>query len=215
MPFLGTNEEELRVAAEGLNARQSGPFAESPRPSSFFSAQNGVHDLINLYLKGLIAAELDDTPAALQAAERLETSRGTAGDRALAFQLAVGVRAQAALGNEDHSEALGLLSGLEIEGWYALTIVSPYYAGALERFTLAELLMAAGREEEALAWYKGLRENTLAELVFSGPGLLREAGIHRRAGEEQQARLLEARFEALWEAADPGVREAVLDQYGG
>jgi hypothetical protein len=57
----------------------------------------------------------------------------------------------------------------------------------LERFALAEMLFAPGRDDEALARYEGLRENTVAELVFSGPALLRQAAIHRRAGRARRA----------------------------
>jgi hypothetical protein len=45
--------------------------------------------------------------------------------------------------------------------------------------------VAAGRADAALGWYQGLRENTVAELAFAGPCLLREAAIHRRAGRAQ------------------------------
>jgi len=95
-----------------------------------------------------------------------------------------------------------------------LTFVSPYYAGALERFTLAGLLLASGHADEALSWYQGLRENTVAELAFLGPALLREAAIHRRAGRVPQADRLEARFDALWASADPQLRDAGAGRYG-
>ena len=186
----------------------------SAYPRSFFSAQNGVHDLVNLYLQGVIASRLGDGPTAMQIASELE-ARGTTEDRRrLGRQLAAGVRAQGAVRSGNLRQALSLLSNLEIEGWYELTFVSPYYAGALERFTLAELLMKSGREEEALAWYQGLRENTTAELVFIGPALLREATIHRRAGRKEQAARLTARFEHLWASADAELRELVVASYG-
>jgi hypothetical protein len=109
---------------------------------------------------------------------------------------------------------LNLLSNLDIEGWYELTFVSPYYDGALERFTLAELLLESGRPEEALGWYQGLLENSTADLVFIGPTLLREAAIHGRAGRDEQAREFTTRFEALWASADRELRGAVVGRYG-
>lgn len=112
-------------------------------------------------------------------------------------------------------EALALLSGLRIEGWYELTFVSPFFASSLERFTLAELLVEAGRDAEALGWYQGLRENNVPELVFLGPALLREAAIHRRAGRAADTDRLRARFDDLWSEADPELRQAVLARYGG
>ena len=214
LPFVPSGAEDLERLRGDLEAAFDQPFAESVNPSSFFSAQNGVHDLVNLYLQGVIASRLGDGPTAMQIASELE-ARGTTEDRRrLGRQLAAGVRAQGAVRSGNLRQALSLLSNLEIEGWYELTFVSPYYAGALERFTLAELLMKSGREEEALAWYQGLRENTTAELVFIGPALLREATIHRRAGRKEQAARLTARFEHLWASADAELRELVVASYG-
>ena len=71
--------------------------------------------------------------------------------------------------------ALADLEALRIEGWYELTFVSPFYSGAMERFTRAELLREKGRGEEALGWYRGLGQNTTQELVFLGPAMLAEA----------------------------------------
>jgi tetratricopeptide (TPR) repeat protein len=214
LPFVGTTEEVLRSASADLATRGSAAVAESPRSSSFFSAQNGVHTVVNRYLHGLVAARLGDQEGVIEAAGALEAEGGTAAARELARQLALGVRAQGMLQAGRPAQALNLLADLQVEGWYELTFVSPYYSAAMERFTLAELLFQEGREEEALGWYQGLRENNVSELVFLGPALLREAAIHRRAGRESVARQVEARFERLWSSADPELRQAVLGRFG-
>jgi tetratricopeptide (TPR) repeat protein len=215
LPFIDSSEEELRGAAMDLAAMSSAPLVESPRASSFFSAQNGVHGVVNGYLQGLVAARLGDQDAVTEAAAALDAEGGTEGARVLARQLATGVRAQGLVEAVQPEQALDLLSNLTVEGWYELTFVSPYYSAALERFIRAELLFAQGREDEALGWYQGLRENNVAELVFLGPALLREAAIHRRAGREAVAQRLEARFDQLWAGSDPELREAVVTRYGG
>ena len=214
LPFISSSAAELDSLQEGLETAFAQPFAQSSNPSSFFSAQNGVHDLVNLYLQGIIASRSGDGLTAIRVATDLEARGTTDGGRGLARQLATGVKAQEALSSGKDQQALDLLSGLEVESWYELTFVSPYYSGALERFTLAELLVKSGRQQEALAWYQGLRENNTAELVFIGPALLREAAIHRQAGREQQARELSVRFDELWKSADPELREAVIASYG-
>lgn len=214
LPFIPSSPALMKPLRDELQAASGQPFPESSNPSSFFSAQNGVHDLVNLYLQGIMASRSGDGSAALRIATELEALGATEDRRGLSHQLATGVKAQEAVSSGDSTQALDLLSGLEIEGWYELTFVSPYYSGALERFTLAELLFKSGRQQEALGWYQGLRENTTAELVFIGPALLREAAIHRQAGREEQARQLSARFDDLWSAADPELREAVVKQYG-
>jgi TolB-like protein len=215
LPFMATDTAYQGGLGRVLASRLGQPVPESPNPSSFFSAQNGVHDVVNLYLQGLLTARTGAARDVVPIATALEARGGTEGGRALARQLAVGVRTQLALARGDAARALALLSTDQIEGWYELTFVSPYYAGALERFTRAELLLAAGEGEAALGWYQGLAENTVAELVFLGPSLLREASIHRRAGRDDEARRLEARFEDVWVDADPDLKAAVVTRYGG
>ena len=214
LPFIPSHADDLASVRDELEAAFGEPSGESPNPSSFFSAQNGVHDLVNLYMQGLIASRLGDGPGTAGLAADLEARGATEDERGLARQLAIGVRVQEAARVGDPAHALELLAGLQIEGWYELTFVSPYFASALERFTLAELLLQAGRGEEAQGWYQGLRENSTAELVFIGPALLREAAIHRQAGREAQARELSARFVELWGSADPELRSAVMSKYG-
>ena len=214
LPFVLSSTTEMETLRDQLDTAYTLPFRKNSNPSSFFSAHNGVHDLINLYLQGIIASRSGDDLTTVRIATDLEAMGTTEGGRGLSHQLATGVKAQEAVRSDDLTQALDLLSKLEIESWYELTFVSPYFAGALERFTLAELLMASGRQQEALAWYQGLRENSTAELVFTGPALLREATIHRQAGRDVQADQLSARFETLWGGADPALREAVVARYG-
>ena len=66
---------------------------------------------------------------------------------------------------------------------------------------------------EALAWFQGLRENTVAELAFLGPSLLREAAIHRRAGRVDDALRLQERFDRLWQSSDEAFRASVVERY--
>jgi tetratricopeptide (TPR) repeat protein len=214
LPFVPVSATELESLQNALHTGLGAPFGESDNPSSFFSAQNGVHDLVNQYLQGLIASRLGDGDDAIRIAAALDEQGATEGGRSLARQLVTGVRAQEAVRSGDPEQALNLLTDLDIEGWYELTFVSPYYDGALERFTLAELLLESGRAEEALGWYQGLLENSTADLVFVGPALLRQAAIHRQSGREDQARQLTTRFEEIWSSADPNLREAVVARYG-
>lgn len=80
-----------------------------------------------------------------------------------------------------------LLESFDPAGWYERTFVSPFFAGANERFLRAALLRRAGRGEEALAGYAGLTENSTREPVFLGPSLLRRAGILEALGRRGEA----------------------------
>lgn len=214
LPFVDSSELELRDYRDAIRSRRGTVVLESNRPSSFFSAHNGIHDILGLYLEGVIAVLQGDVSDSERLADELDRTPGTDGQRSLARQLARGLRARIAAESGDIDSALRLLLEHEIEGWYELTFVSPFYSGSLERFLLAELLVREGRLEEALPWYEGLRENTIAGLVFSGPALLREAMIHNRAGRTVDEQAARDRFEQLWSSADAELRASVVSAYG-
>jgi hypothetical protein len=141
----------------------------------------------------------------------LDAAGRTADGPTLARELAQGLRAQIALANGRSDSALADLEVLRIEGWYELTFVSPFYSGAMERFTRAELLREKGRGEEALGWYRGLGQNTTQELVFLGPATLAQARIQRALGRPREAARLYDEFLALWRESDPELKP-MLDQ---
>jgi serine/threonine-protein kinase len=215
LPILPATPEELRGARSRLAAWAGAASASSPRPSAFFSGHNGVHEIVRDYLLGVLSARVGDTDSAGAYAERLDRDVAGTGRAALARQLRNGIRVQTLMAEGRERDVLDMLDSLRIEGWYQLTFVSPLYSGALERFTLAELLRANGRAEEALGWYVGLGENSLAELVFLGPSLLRRAAIHEAEGRDEEAHELAVRFERLWKDADPDLRKWVQATFGG
>lgn len=84
--------------------------------------------------------------------------------------------------------------------WYQLTIMSPFYSGAYERYMRAELLRETGRYDEALAWYRTLGESSPFELIYVAPAHLRRAAIHERLGQKNEAAEQLTRAAALWRA---------------
>lgn len=210
LPFVPADIASRASALRRLAAWRGAPTAASPLPSSFFSAHNGVHPILRTYLLGLLALRSGDALPARSAIATLEATRGLANAESLARQLATGLRAFSSLAAGDEAAARAELEALRIEGWYELTFVSPFFAGALERFTLAELLLRAGRADEALGWYRGLAENTVGELVFLGPCLVRIASIQRAAGRIVEADQAQSAFDALWRNADAQFREHLL-----
>jgi serine/threonine-protein kinase len=212
LPFVPQSRSELDAARAGLarwDAREAG--TRSTQSSAFYSAHNGVHQTLKTYLLGLLDTRVGDTARAMALAGNLDSAGRTAEGPPLALELTQGLSAQIALANHRPDSALAELEALRIEGWYELTFVSPFYAGALERFSRAELLRAAGRGEEALGWYRGLGENTTQELVFLGPATLAQARIQRALGHPQEAARLYDEFLTLWRESDPPLRP-MLDQ---
>ena len=145
LPFVPQSREELGAARSRLerwDARESA--TRSTQASAFYSGHNGVHQILKTYLLGLLDTRLGDTGRAMVRAAELDSAGRTADGPPLALELAQGLRAQIALANGRSDSALADLEALRIEGWYELTFVSPFYSGAMERFTRAELLREMG-----------------------------------------------------------------------
>jgi tRNA A-37 threonylcarbamoyl transferase component Bud32/TolB-like protein len=204
LPFVPQSREELAAARARLEQWDAGEAAtRSAQPSAFYSAHNGVHRVLKAYLLGLLDARLGDTARATARAVGLDSAGRTADGPPLVQELAQGLRARIALANGRSDSALADLEALRIEGWYELTFVSPFYSGATERFTRAELLREKGRGEEALGWYRGIGDNTTQELAFLGPATLAQARIQRALGRPREAATLYDDFLALWRESDP------------
>jgi tRNA A-37 threonylcarbamoyl transferase component Bud32/tetratricopeptide (TPR) repeat protein len=212
LPFIPQSREELQAARSRLVQWDgSEAVTRSTQPSAFYSGHNGVHRVLKTYLLGRLDSRLGDTDRATLRAAELDSAGRTADGPPLALELAQGLQARIAVANGRSDSALADLEALRIEGWYELTFVSPFYSGAMERFTRAELLRDKGRGQEALGWYRGLGQNTTQELVFLGPAMLAEARIQRALNRPREAARLYDAFVALWGECDPDWR-AILDQ---
>ena len=212
LTFVPQSRKELEAARSRLVQWDAGEaVTRSAQASAFYSAHNGVHQILKTYLLGLLDTRLGDMARAMLRAAALDSAGRTTGGPPLALELAQGLRARISTAQGQPDSALVELDALRIDGWYELTFVSPFYSGAMERFTRAELLRTQGRGEEALRWYRGVGENTTQELVFLGPATLAEARIQRALGRRQEAARLYDGFLALWRESDPDLRP-LLDQ---
>jgi tRNA A-37 threonylcarbamoyl transferase component Bud32/TolB-like protein len=210
--FVPPPRKELEATRARLVQLDGEDFVTgSPQPSAFYSAHSGVHRFVKTYLLGLLETRLGDTAGATVRAAELDSAGRTADGPPLASELAQGLRAQIALASDRSDSALAGLQALRIEGWYELTFVSPFYSGAMERFTRAELLRKEGRGEEALGWYRGVGDNSTQELVFLGPATLAQARIQRALGRPREAAVLYDEFLALWRESDPELKPT-MDQ---
>ena len=204
LPFVPQSREQLAAARSRLARWEAGEDAtRSKQASAFYSGHNGVHGILKTYLLGLLDTRLGDSARAMVRAAELDSAGRATEGPPLALELAHGLRAQVALMNGRPDSGLAALEPDRIEGWYELTLASPFYSGAMERFTRAELLMQKGRGEEALGWYRGLSENTIQELVFLGPATLAAARIERALGRREDAVRLYDDFLSLWRESDP------------
>jgi hypothetical protein len=53
--------------------------------------------------------------------------------------------------------------------WFQLTVASPFFSLASQRYLRAELLREVGRLEEAVGWYKSIAERSPYELIYAEP----------------------------------------------
>jgi tetratricopeptide (TPR) repeat protein len=152
-----------------------------------------------------VHAQLGDTAAARSAAVELRGLEGAPHSAAFGADLALGVEAEVERLAGEVGRALTRLEAMEMRPSNIVVSFSPFYSHARERFVRAELLHAAGRDEEAAEWYALVAESPPFGYVFLGPSLRGRAMLHEQQGEADAAARLYRRLIALWSAADPSL----------
>jgi len=206
LPFVPFERNSLVTVRDTLVSLQPEDFPDIKNPSAFFSANNGLHPLLKVYLIGLLNARLGPPQKALQYAKQCEKIYTPPGAGSLAFDLALSVQAHIDLQNNRKEEALAKLIQTQRQTWYELMISSPFYSQAYERFMLAELLLALGREREALGWYKNLATTSPFEVAYVPISHLRRGEIYESLGEQEKAIAHYKRFVDQWQDCDPELR---------
>ena len=164
LPFSGVPRGEAAAIRDALLAWD----ASAVPPSNFvvFAMHNGLHPHLRLYLLALLEARLADGAAAAAHAAALERLPPAPGAEGLSEHLARGARARVLWLEGKPAEALAVLEGGRSEAWFLLTVASPYYAQAFERYMRAELLEMLGREEEAEGWRGAIAERSPYEMIY-------------------------------------------------
>jgi tetratricopeptide (TPR) repeat protein len=208
-PVLVAARPILEEALRDLEAWSCDEAPAADERPLWMEPHRGLHAPLRLYLMGLLAARLGRAPEAARRAAALASCRAPAGTGALVSEMALSVEAAAAEARGDRGEALDLLRRIKGETCFYMSLWSPFFSQAQERFRLAELLAAEGREEEAIPWYRSFGHQSLFDMVHTGPSLLRLAGIHRRLGESHAAAAHCTRLLRLWEGSEPSFGEQV------
>jgi tetratricopeptide (TPR) repeat protein len=125
---------------------------------------NDLHPAIRVYLLGLLELRLGDLGAA---AEWLEALAELEASGPLVRNLTVELDAALAHAKGRTKEALARLERARPELWFQLTVASPFFTLASQRFLRARLLEAVGRREEAAGWYRSIAERSPYELVYA------------------------------------------------
>jgi len=187
-----------RLAVEGWKPS----YSHDPDQSLDAVAHSRAHALIRQHRLGLLDLRAGDVSAAARAADQLVTMAASDAEAfPTAIALATSLRARIAAARGDSARALTLLDQVH---WARISRVSA--AEPLDRLLHADLLAAAGRPTEALAWYSTLGAGSPQELPLVGYAALGMARTYDRMNDRAGALRSYARVVALWGEADTPLR---------
>jgi DNA-binding SARP family transcriptional activator len=178
LPFVPQTESQVREIHAALERWDVGALA----PSMFviFAMHNDLHPALRAYLLGLLDVRLGNLGGA---ADRLaELGAFQPEPAGLVRSLEVELRATIARAEGRSAEALALLERSQPELWFQLTVASPFFSLASQRFLRAELLNEVGRTAEAAGWYASIAERSPYELIYAPPARRRLAAIREARG---------------------------------
>jgi serine/threonine protein kinase/tetratricopeptide (TPR) repeat protein len=207
-PFIPVGRGKLVALRAELSARNLGDPLDAPPPIPHFAPHHGVHAHVRLFLLGLLDARLGAFGDALDRALELEAASPSSDDIALA-SFAATVRAEVAGRRSGPAAALAVLEAHELGTSMERALSSSLYAHGHSRFARAEWLLAAGRGDEALAWFESLADFSVLDAIYLGPARLRQAGILAARGDEHLAAPHYRWFLELWADCEPSLRPRV------
>jgi DNA-binding SARP family transcriptional activator/TolB-like protein len=200
-PFFPVPRSAVAALRDTLAARSR--FTAVPHPA--LQPDGELGGLVREYFLGLLSVRLGDGATADRYAREL--SAVPAGSRAgPAASLAHGLAAEIARTHGQMTRALAELDGFDFQGSPpAQTMVLHW--GTHERFLRAEVLLALGRDREAVPWYDSFHISY--DLPFMAAAHLRLGQIEQRLGNLERARFHLTRFLSLWNDCDPEFRPMV------
>jgi tetratricopeptide (TPR) repeat protein len=164
LPFRPVSEADLRDVRRALE--DWNPAGVAPSMFVVFAMHNDLHPALRVYLLGLIDLRLGDVASATRQAESLGTLVGQT--EGLAASLLVELQAAIARAESRPDEALRILEQSHPRIWFQLTVASPFFSLASQRYLRAELLREVGRLSEAAGWYRSIAERSPYELIYAG-----------------------------------------------
>ena len=208
-PFLDRPQQELEALRASLSEwdAESAPFSMTAGP--YCTVHNGLHPQLRTYLLGILAARLGDEGVALRHAEELEREGGRPETRELARYQARSIRAHIYSSAGRVEDALAALECSRVGSLFELSIASPFFSQAYERYVLAGLFSSLGRYDEALCWYGSFAEHSIYDLMYLAPSHLRRAEIYERLEQPVEAASHYKRFVELWSESDRELRPMV------
>ncbi len=176
--FVPHTERELREIHSALERWDVSALA----PSNFliFAMHNDLHPALRAYLLGLLEVRLGDLAGAAVRLAELGALQPERTGLTQSLEAELGAVIARAEGRPE--EALTLLERPSPELWFQLTVASPFFSLASQRFLRAELLHELGRTEEAVGWYASIAERSPYELIYAPPAGRRLTAIREAHG---------------------------------
>jgi serine/threonine-protein kinase len=211
LPFLPTPRADLEQWRARLLRWNAAAVQPAATATGYYATNNGTHAHLRLYLLGAVNARLGDDAAALAAARELERLPGVPFAKAIAIDLAHGVRGQVAWRHGRSAEALSELEQAHMRAGYEPGVASPFFSEAVERFLRAAALDATGRREDALQLYGSFKDYSLYDLIYLAPASLARGRILDQLGRRTEAVNEYTTFIDLWRDCDPELRPLVRE----
>jgi hypothetical protein len=176
LPFRTPSEGELRGVRQALAELDTS--ATPPSTFVIFAMHNDCHPALRDYLLGLLDLRLGDLDSAAHQVKALARSGS---DEGLPASLTVELQAAVARAQGAPSVALDILERSRPRLWFQLTVASPFFSLASQRYLRAELLREVGRLEEAAGWYRSMAERSPYEIIYADPARRRLAEMSASA----------------------------------
>lgn len=204
LPLPYADSTLMRVRRQAMSFD---PHASPAESGPAFENEMGMGTPIQVepvrqYTLGVLSLRLKDTAAAAAAAAKLADLAASGHATALVRDLDRGLRARLAWHNGHPNEALHLLESLESRDSQGDIAVIPFVTRANERFLRGELLASLGRDAESLRWFTSLGNASATEIPLRALSDFRQAEIHERLGNREQAAKHYTEFVAMWRNAD-------------
>lgn len=199
-PFFNLPLRHVAAIRGSIERSRSYPV----QPYLMGESNEAVGTAFRQYLLGLLSARLGDTVRARRVLGELAISGDTLLER-VAQNLADGLSAEISRTSGNPAAALAPLERISKGVLGAQRLLAHW--STRERFLLADVLVALGRDEEALPWYASFR--SYYDLVYMAPAHFRQAEIYERMGNAERARFHYGRFIDLWKDCDPELRPLV------
>ena len=164
LPFVPWPRDEVAAVRDTLE--QWDAAATAPSMNLAFAAHNDLHPHLRLYLLGLLGARLGDLDRARAAAEALRGLTRAQTHATFVANLELSLASAIARAEGDPVHALAALEATGAGIWFQLTVASPFFSQAFDRYHRGLLLRQAGRNEEAGRWLRSIAERSPYELIY-------------------------------------------------